>query len=634
MKNRTLYLLFFLAAICSFHAKVRLPALVSDGMILQRNQDLKIWGYADAGEKITVKFISKTYHATADQNGNWTLMLPKLNAGGPYSMTINEITIKDILIGDVWVASGQSNMELPMRRLTPLYENEIKNANNPNIRFFTVPQKYNFKAPQNDLDGGKWESTNPQTILDYSGVAYFFAKELNEKNKVPVGIIHTSLGGSPVQAWMDENSLRKYPEYLTEAERWKNDDLIKTTESQERSLSKAWYAELDQSDIGLNQHWEKDNGDDSGWKTMVVPGSWEDQEGSFDGSVWFRKEIILPKGVDLKTAFLNLGRIKDADVTYINGIKVGNVTYEYPPRWYDVPKGVLKEGKNIITVRVINGSGKGQFISDKPYYLEIDGQKTDLKGEWKYKIGAKMEKMAPGQTFIRWKPLGLYNAMINPLINYNIKGFIWYQGESNTGKPKEYGDLLSTMISLWRSKWNKNDLPFLIVQLANFMEKKDEPLDSGWAELREQQRQVSLNVPYAGLAVAIDLGEWNDIHPLNKKTVGDRLALQALKIGEGKKIIADGPVYQSMKTEGNTIILSFKPGTDDLVQGELKGFAIQQKDGSYQWAKAEAKGSKVIVWNDQVTSPVNVRYDWADNPDGNLKNKNGLPASPFTTEKN
>lgn len=633
MKNRILYLLFFLATICGFDAKVRLPALVSDGMILQRNQDLKIWGYADAGEKITIKFINKTYNATADQNGNWSFMLPKLNAGGPFIMTINEITLKDILIGDVWVASGQSNMELPMRRLTPLYENEIKNANNRNIRFFTVPQKYNFKAPQNDLDGGKWESTNPQTILNFSGVAYFFAKELNEKNKVPVGIIHTSLGGSPVQAWMDEKSLKKYPEYLAEAEKWKNDDLIQSTESQEQSLSKAWYAELDQSDIGLNQHWEKDNTNDSGWKTMMVPGSWEDQEGPFDGSVWFRKEFILPKGVDQKTAFLNLGRIKDADITYINGIKVGNVTYEYPPRWYDIPKGVLKEGKNIITVRVINGGGKGQFIADKPYYLEIDGQKTDLKGEWKYKIGAKMEKMAPGQTFIRWKPVGLYNTMINPLINYKIKGFIWYQGESNTGKPKEYGDLLSTMILDWRSKWNKNDLPFFIVQLANFMEKKDEPIESNWAELREQQKQVSLNVPHTGLAVTIDVGEWNDIHPLNKKAVGDRLALQALKI-EGKKIIADGPVYQSMKTEENTIILSFKSGTDDLVQGELKGFAIQQKDGSYQWAKAQAKGNKVIVWNDQIDNPVNVRYDWADNPDGNLKNKNGLPASPFTTEQN
>ncbi|ROH99504.1 sialate O-acetylesterase [Chryseobacterium daecheongense] len=633
MKNRILYLLFFLATIYGFDAKVRLPALVSDGMILQRNQDLKIWGYADAGEKITIKFINKTYSATADQNGNWSLMLPKLNAGGPFIMTINEITLKDILIGDVWVASGQSNMELPMRRLTPLYENEIKNANNQNIRFFTVPQKYNFKAPQNDLDGGKWESTNPQTILNFSGVAYFFAKELNEKNKVPVGIIHTSLGGSPVQAWMDEKSLKKYPEYLAETEKWKNDDLIQSTESQEQSLSKAWYAELDQSDIGLNQHWEKVNTNDSGWKTMMVPGSWEDQEGPFDGSVWFRKEFILPKGVDQKTAFLNLGRIKDADITYINGIKVGNVTYEYPPRWYDIPKGVLKEGKNIITVRVINGGGKGQFIADKPYYLEINGQKTDLKGEWKYKIGAKMEKMAPGQTFIRWKPVGLYNAMINPLINYKIRGFIWYQGESNTGKPKEYGDLLSTMILDWRSKWNKTDLPFFIVQLANFMEKKDEPIESNWAELREQQKQVSLSVPHTGLAVTIDVGEWNDIHPLNKKAVGDRLALQALKI-EGKKIIADGPVYQSMKTEENTIILSFKSGTDDLVQGELKGFAIQQKDGSYQWAKAQAKGNKVIVWNDQIDNPVNVRYDWADNPDGNLKNKNGLPASPFTTEQN
>ncbi|SEH32610.1 sialate O-acetylesterase [Chryseobacterium culicis] len=633
MKNRTLYLLFFLAVFCSFQAKVRLPALVSDGMILQRNQDLKIWGYADAGEKITVKLINKTYTTTADKNGNWMVTLPKLNAGGPYRMTINEITLKDILVGDVWVASGQSNMELPMRRLKPLYENEIKNANNQNIRFFTVPQKYNFKTPQNDLDGGKWESTNPQTILNFSGVAYFFAKQLNEKNKVPVGIIHASLGGSPVQAWMDEKSLQKYPEYLSEAEKWKNDDLIKSTESEEQSLSKAWYAELDQSDIGLNQHWEKEN-DVSGWKTMLVPGSWEDQEGSFDGSVWLRKEIILPKGTDQKTAFLNLGRIKDADVTYINGIKVGNVTYEYPPRWYEIPKGVLKEGKNTITVRVINGSGKGQFIADKPYYLEIDGQKTDLKGEWKYKTGAKMERMAPGQTFIRWKPVGLYNAMINPLIHYKIKGFIWYQGESNTGKPKEYGDLLSTMISDWRSKWNKNDLPFLIVQLANFMEKKDQPLDSGWAELREQQRQVSLHVPFTGLAVAIDLGEWNDIHPLNKKTVGDRLALQAQKIGEGKKIIADGPVYQSMKKEGNTIIISFRPGTDDLVQGGLKGFAIKQKDGRYQWAKAKTKGNKVIVWNDQITDPVHVRYDWADNPDGNLKNTSGLPASPFTTEKN
>ncbi len=631
--TKILFLILSFISVCLFDAKVKLPALVSDGMILQRNQKLKIWGYADAGEKVNVKFLNKTYSATADNNGNWNVMLPELKAGGPFVMTINDITLKDILIGDVWVASGQSNMELPMRRLKPLYGEEMKTVNNQNIRFFTVRQKYNFKTPQNDLDSGKWEAADPQTILNFSGVAYFFAKNLYEKNKVPVGIIHTSLGGSPVQAWMDANSLKNYPEYLQEAEKWKNDDLIKSTESGEQALSRAWYAELDQSDIGLQQHWENFDLDDSSWETMNVPGSWEDHEGPFEGSIWLRKEITLPKGSAGKTAFLNLGRIKDADVTYINGVKVGNVTYEYPPRWYDIPAGVLKEGRNIIAVRITNGSGKGQFIADKPYYIEIDGQKIDLKGSWKYKIGTKMEKTAPGQTFIRWKPTGLYNSMIHPLINYKVKGFLWYQGESNTGKPKEYGDLLTTMINDWRSKWNEKDAPFLIVQLANFMEAKSQPVESNWAELRDQQRKVSLTVPQTGLVVIIDAGEWNDIHPLDKKTVGDRLALQALKMGDKKEIVADGPVYQSMKVEGNKIRLSFKKGTDDFAKvSELKGFAIKNTDGNWTWAKAKAEGEKIVVWNDSVKNPVAVRYDWADNPDGNLKNKSGLPASPFTTE--
>lgn len=632
-KNFTKVLVLLLCTFCIFiEAKITLPALVSDRMVLQRNQKLNVWGKADAGEKVEVKFLNKKYNTTADQNGNWKITLPEQKAGGPYNMTINELTLKDIMIGEVWLASGQSNMELPMRRLTPLYADEIKNANNQNIRFFTVPQKYNFKSPQTELNGGKWETTNPQTILNFSGVAYFFAKNLSEKNKVAVGIIHTSLGGSPIQAWMDENALKKYPEYLEEAKKWQNDDLIKSTESGEQALSKAWYAELDQSDIGLNQHWENFDLKDSDWKTVNIPGSWEDKEGSFDGSVWLRKEINLTKAQAQKSAFLNLGRIKDADLTYINGVKVGSVTYEYPPRWYDVPAGVLKEGKNIIVVRVTNGSGKGQFIADKPYYLEVDGQKIDLKGEWKYKIGTKMGKISPGQTFIRWKPTGLYNAMINPLINYNIKGFLWYQGESNTGKPKEYGDLLSTMITDWRSKWGSSQLPFIIVQLANFMEAKSQPVESNWAELRDQQRKVSLNVPNTGLAVTIDLGEWNDIHPLNKKTVGDRLALQALKF-EGKNSVADGPVYQSMKIEGNKVILSFRSGTDDFIDvSELKGFAIKDKTGIYKWANARIEGNRIIVWNDEIKDPIAVRYDWADNPNGNLRNRSDLPASPFTTE--
>ncbi|RZJ40073.1 MAG: sialate O-acetylesterase, partial [Chryseobacterium sp.] len=269
---RTITLLLCIFCTVLFEAKIKLPTLVSDGMVLQRNQKLNIWGKADANEKVEVKFLNKSYKTSADQNGNWKIVLPEQKAGGPYIMTINEVTLKDILIGDVYLASGQSNMELPMRRLTPLYADEIKNADNQNIRFFTVPQKYNFKSPQTELDGGKWEATNPQTILNFSGVAYFFAKELSQKNKVAVGIIHASLGGSPIQAWMDENSLKKYPEYLDEAKKWQNDDLIKSTESGEQALSKAWYTELDQSDIGLNQHWESFDLNDSDWKTMQIPG--------------------------------------------------------------------------------------------------------------------------------------------------------------------------------------------------------------------------------------------------------------------------------------------------------------------------------------------------------------------------
>ncbi|ACU08178.1 protein of unknown function DUF303, acetylesterase putative [Flavobacteriaceae bacterium 3519-10] len=637
MKTRNISKLICLSAFIllsvALEAKVKLPALVSDGMVLQRDQPVKIWGTADAGEKVQVKFQNKKYFVKADAKGNWSVSLPAQKAGGPYLMTVNEITLNDILFGDVWLVSGQSNMELPMYRVKPLYEDELSSANNPNIRFFAVPQKYNFKNAQQNLDGGKWEAMNAKTISNFSAVAYFFAKNIHEKYKIPVGIVNASLGGSPIQAWMDPVTLKKYPEYLAEAERWKNDDLIKQTETSERALSDAWYAELNQNDPGLKHDW-KNLTEYSDWKTMQIPGSWEDFEGSFDGTVWFKKEITISAENAGKPAFLNLGRIKDADETYINGVKVGNVTYEYPPRWYEVAAGVLKEGINVITVRIINGSGKGEFITDKPYELEIGGQKTDLKGEWKYKVGTKMNRSAPGQTFIRWKPTGLYNAMIHPLINYNIKGALWYQGESNIGKPMEYGDLLTTMITDWRLKFRQPELPVVVVQLANFMEPKAQPQESNWAKLRFEQFKVTQTLPKTGLAVAIDLGEWNDIHPLNKKDVGDRLALQAHKIAYNDNVIADGPVYQSVKFEGNIAVISFKPGTDNFAPvDELKGFAVKGSDGKWVWADAKIDGNKIVVSNSKIAKPVAVRYAWADNPlDANLRNTAGLPASPFTTE--
>ncbi|WP_326983134.1 sialate O-acetylesterase [Chryseobacterium sp. MYb264] len=626
-------LLFFIS-ISFINAKIKLPRLVSDGMVLQRDQKIKIWGTADRGEKIELQFQDKKYKTVADNSGNWKIDLPKMNAGGPFTMTVNEITLKNIMIGDVYVCSGQSNMELPMRRVKTLYSDELKTADNSNIRFFTVRQKYNFKEIKNDFDAGYWEETNPQTISNFSAVAYFFAKEMYQYNKIPVGILHASLGGSPIQAWMDENSLKKFPEYITEAHKWRNDELISKTESSDNALNSAWYSELDKLDKGIESHWEKFDLNDADWKKMNIPGSWEDIEKPFDGSIWFRKEIFLPKGAEKNTAFLNLGRIKDADVTYINGQKVGNTTYEYPPRWYDIPAGILKEGKNVIAVRITNGSGKGEFIKDKDYFLQIGSDKIDLKGEWKYKIGGMMNRPVPGQKFIRWQPTGLYNAMLNPLTQYPVKAILWYQGESNTAKPKEYQELLSTMILDWRNKWNRKDLPFFIVQLANFMESKPQPVESNWAQLRDQERKVSETIPNTGLAVTIDVGEWNDIHPLNKKEVGKRLSLQVEKMLFDKNIQADGPVYQSMKTQGNKIILSFKKGTDDFANvSELKGFAIKGKDGIFKWAKAKVEGNKILVWNDEIQDPIAVRYAWADNPEGaNLKSKNGIPASPFTTE--
>lgn len=631
----SLFVCCILGTLQNLEAKVKLPALVSDGMVLQRDQKLRIWGKADVGEKVDVHFKNKYYTTKADAKGDWSLILPAVKAGGPYTMQINDILLKDILVGDVWLASGQSNMELPMYRVRTLYPDELQNANNPNIRFFTVPQKYNFKSPQTDLENGTWEITNPQTINNFSAAAYFFAKDINAKYKIPVGIIHASLGGSPIQAWMDIKTLRKYPEYIAEAQKWNNDELIKSTELNEKSLADTWYSELNQNDIGLSQDWKSNQTNYSDWKIIKMPSSWENQESAFDGSVWLKKEIMLPDNFDAQSAFLNLGRIKDADETYVNGIKVGNITYEYPPRWYNIPSGLLKSGKNIITVRVINGSGKGEFIADKPYYLEIDGQKIDLRGDWYYKIGTKMDRIAPGQTFIRWKPTGLYNAMIHPIINYNIKGALWYQGESNTSKPKEYGDLLTSLIDDWRTKFQQKNMPFLIVQLANFMEPKKQALESNWAELRNQQRKISQKLSHTGLAVAIDLGEWNDIHPLDKKSIGDRLALQAEKLSYKANIIADGPIYQSVKFENNKAILSFKKGTNDFqnVQ-ELKGFAIKNKEGKWFWANAKIQADKIIVWNDEVLEPIAVRYAWADNPDhANLRNQSGLPASPFTTEE-
>lgn len=639
MKKSALLFLFSCLAI-AVSAQIRLPRLISSGMVLQRDAELKIWGWSSANEAITLSFKEKIYTAKADGAGNWIINLPKQKAGGPFAMQLkgnNEITLHDILIGDVWVCSGQSNMELWMGRLKYTYADEIASANNPNIRQFLVTDKYDFNQQKKDLEQGSWLPVNQKSIAEFSGVAYFFAKEIYATYKVPVGLINAALGGSPAEAWISEEALKKFPAYYNEAQKFKDQQLIQQIEKKDKYISSTWYNYLDQFDEGHQQNWSTPNYNDTGWKQMNIPGYWADIDaGNFNGAVWFRKEIIVPASMTGKPAKLELGRIVDADSVFINGQFVGSTGYQYPPRRYELPSTILKEGNNSIVVRVVSNSGKGGFVPDKQYELTTATDTIDLKGSWKYHTGITLQPL-PGPTFIRWKPTGLYNAMIAPLTNYAIKGALWYQGESNADRPGDYANLMQTLIEDWRAKWQQGNFPFLYVQLANFMEAKPLPQESSWAALRQQQLN-NLSIPNTAMAVIIDIGKWNDIHPENKKDVGHRLALLARKNVYGEKsLVASGPVYQSMKVNGNKVVLSFNNTGSGLVaknSNELKQFSIAGLDKKFVWAKAIIKGNTVIVWSYEINNPVTVKYAWADNPEGaNLYNREGLPASPFTTDK-
>lgn len=633
---RVLYLILVFSLPFVGQAEVKLSRLISNGMVLQRDVPLKIWGWANANEKVVVKFCGKTFETVANANGDWLIKLPATKAGGPYEMEVNSIKISNILMGDVWLCSGQSNMEYPMNRLTDRYANEIKNCTNTKIRQFKVPTKFDFTTPLNDYSSGTWDEVNPKTILNFSAVAYFFASELYAKYKVPVGIINATLGGSPAEAWVSAEGLKEFPQYLAEAEKYANNEFVTKLRKDEQKASSDWYASLNSSDKGLQQNWKDPALDDSAWPTLSVPGFWVDQGVKpVNGSVWFRRKIEVPESLAGKATRLLMGRIVDADSVFINGKFVGTTSYQYPQRSYQVPAGVLQEGQNTIVVRLISNSGLGGFVADKPYKLFAGNDTVKLTGKWHYQIGCVMEP-TPAQTFVQWKPIGLFNGMMAPSLNYAIKGAAWYQGESNTSRFQEYQKLLTCLITDWRTKRAQGDFPFIVVQLPNFLEAKPEPGESDWAEMRLAQLKTAQTVSKIALTVNIDLGEWNDIHPQNKKDVGKRIALAAEQLACNEKIVASGPVFQSAKTIKNQIELSFNSCGSGLTTRdgkELKGFAIAGADQKYVWAKAEIKGNKILVWSEKVLTPAFVRYAWADNPAGaNLINKEGLPASPFSTK--
>ena len=631
-------LTIFLLLLYSFlvQAEVRLPKLVSSGMVLQCNSQVKIWGWADSNEEISLKFDGLEFTTTATADGKWTIMLPPQNAGGPFDMTIsgkNTIHLNNILFGEVWLCSGQSNMETTLSRVSPLYEKEIETSENPQIRLFQVPVKWNFRTPQNDIQGGKWEEANPQNILKYTAVGYFFARGLYEKYKIPVGIIQCAAGGSAAESWISEETLSAFPEQYKIARQLADSAYLSNLLASERNAGKKWNEELVKTDKS-NPLWSAPAFDDTDWQIFQLPGNFRETIGFESGIVWFRKEIELPENFAGKPAYLEMGRIVDSDSVFINGIFVGSVSYQYPPRRYNIEPRILKTGKNVIAVRVVSQSGNGGFIKEKPYQLTVAGQKLDLQGNWKYKVGAKTEN-APVSTFLPSKPVGLFNAMLHPISGYTIKGVAWYQGETNAERPTGYASVLKSLIAGWRGLWN-NNLPFLIVQLPEFMEEKTEPAESDWAVLRNEQLKI-LSVPGTSLIVTLGLGEWNDIHPLRKKEVSDRLLQAALKNVYGEKnLVVSGPIYKSMKIKGNKIEISFNEcgkGLKTADGKEPKYFAIAGADKKFVWAKTQIKNNKIIVWSKNMKDPVIVRYAWADNPKGaNLCNSDGMPASPFSTE--
>lgn len=610
-----LLIMWFPAPLAS---QIRLPHLVSDKMVLQRDTELNIWGWAGPEEKVTVRFRGNYYDTEPDKDGKWSVILPPQQAGGPFLMEINEIVIRDILVGDVWLCSGQSNQETPIIRLTDRFP-EINVSNNHMIRHYKVPTQNSVESLCENISGGaKWYSGTASEVMNWTSLAYFFAQEAYEKYRVPVGMLVSSLGGSAIESWISQEHLKEFPERVLDQSAF---DSMKIA-SKDKGTGK----------------WAAPDLDDSDWQTIQIPSRWNDNGINLTGSMWYRKEVDIPSSMDRKHAKLILGVLVDSDSVFVNGRFVGSTSYQYPPRKYDIPAGVLRQGKNTIAVKLTAPMGNGGFTIGKEYKLKGDDTEIDLNGEWKCRVGMDLNKVRLYADRLKNRKTagsGLYNGMIHPIRNYKVKGAIWYQGESNAGSPENYANLLESLIMNWREIWNMPEMPFLLVQLPNFMEKSEQPSESGWAGIREAQLLIAKKVPHTALAVTYDVGEWNDIHPLNKKDVAHRLFLGARRIAYGERITSSGPLYKNMEINGNKVIITFtETGKGLTSNGEpLRHFAIAGEDKKFVWADAVISNNKVIVSSKEVDKPIAVRYAWSNNPeDANLRNKEGLLASPFRTD--
>lgn len=637
--------MFFISGLSYVSAQLSLPALVADHMVLQRDTPIPVWGWAKPGERINVIFKNKTYTIITDLGGKWSLRLEPHPAGGPYTLTIKssnqQIIIQDVLVGDVWICSGQSNMVFDFNnaRAKSLYAKEIAASENSQIRQIIVARTTSF-APIENFKTSGWKSAKPEILNGFSAAAYFFARDLYEKNKVAIGLINTSWGGTKAEAWISEEAIKVFPQFDNDVKLLKDTVQIAAKINQRKSLIADWHIKNKTEDRGYSEDkaiWASPEFNDELWKIVNVPAMFD----SFGfpntyGVIWFRTEINIPEDLSGKNAVLKLGRVDDEDETFINGTRVGGYANREKAREHKISGNLIKTGKNVIAIRVVNWNGSGGFVGDIPMNLDFGTKQIPINGIWKYELGRKTSQL-PGPYNTQDLAVSIYNGMIAPLIPYGIKGVIWYQGESNSTRGLEYRDLFPAMIANWRSKWKQGNFPFIFQQLVNFKQSVQYPSESEWAELREAQSLTLLKSPNTAMAVGIDIGEANDIHPVNKLDIGRRLALAARSQAYGEKgLIAFGPVYKSLKIKGGKAIVSFTSVGQGLAAKNgkvLKHFAIAGADKKFFWAEARITGNQIEVMSKDVPNPVAVRYAWADNPEGcNLINKDGLPASPFRTD--
>ena len=619
---------------------LRVAGLFADHMVLQRGKPVPVWGWADPGTEVTVSARGQSASATADPDGRWTAELAPLKVGKPFTVTVQgdgtAITFDDVLAGEVWLCGGQSNMQWTVAQSNDAAA-EIAAADLPQIRVALIPRT-NQPAPLKDIAPATWKVCSPKTAGGFTAVGYFFGRQLHETLDVPVGLIDSNWGGTPIEAWTSAQALKPHPDFTARVEAIEAFTRDAATVARGKQQSNAWAAARWKAFSDKDDSWKAADLDDSDWGTLNVPGAWETQGyPEMDGTVWYRRTVDVPDTHIGQEATLAFGWVDQTATAYLNGAKLPGDNRNKKPHVFSVPAGALNTGSNTIAVRVSDLDGPGGLLGDDhaTHLAFADDTRIPLAGAWKARPTEQTAQLDPPAArvfFDKNQDTGLYNAMIHPLVPYALRGVVWYQGESNAGRARQYRDLFPRMIHDWRARWGES-LPFYWVQLANFRGPAKKPGPSGWAQLREAQ-SMTLSLPHTGQAVAIDIGEAWDIHPRNKQDVGARLARIALAQDYGRDVAYSGPAYRSMAVEGDRVRLTFEHA-EGLTNsgGPLQRFEIAGADKVFVWANTQVDGDSVVVHSPAVAEPVAVRYAWADNPEGcNLINAAGLPASPFRTD--